>query len=300
MAMKAGGLLLAELISILLPVYLCAGTGFLWARMGRAFDTRLISELIMEVGAPCLIFGSLAAVELDPRALGSFALAVTMASLGLALLGAAILRPLGLAANTYLAPIVFMNAGNMGIPLCYFAFGEEGLAYAVCFFAIVSLIHFTLGQWLWSGTASAAIIFRTPLAYAAVAGAAVVAFDVEVPRWLERTTGLLGDFTVPLMQFSLGVSLSRMRLSDVPRGVLVAGLRMGLGLAVGFGLTAAFAIEGVARGVFILDCAMPVAVFNYMMAERFGRSPDEVASTVVLSTLLAFATVPLLLAYLLP
>ena len=110
---------------------------------------------------------------------------------------------------------------------------------------------------------------------------------------------VLGGITIPLMQLSLGVSLAQLRLADVPRTLSLAVARLGLGLLVGLGLASAFGFEGVARGVLILDCAMPAAVFNYMMAERYGRSPSDVASVVVLSTLLSFATLPLLIGWLL-
>ena len=67
---------------------------------------------------------------------------------------------------------------------------------------------------------------------------------------------------------------------------------------VGVALAAALGLEGTARGVFIIDCAMPVAVVNHLFATRYDRSPNEVASVVVLSTTLTFVTLPLLLAWL--
>jgi malate permease and related proteins len=51
--------------------------------------------------------------------------------------------------------------------------------------------------------------------------------------------------------------------------------------------------------VTILQSAMPVAVFSYLFAVRYNRSPEEVAGTVVISTLLSFASLPALLWYVL-
>jgi predicted permease len=116
---------------------------------------------------------------------------------------------------------------------------------------------------------------------------------------LRRTTSVLGGFTIPLMQFTLGVSLAGLRPGRLPRAFGLAIARFGLGLVVGIGLASAFGLEGVAWNVFVLDCAMPVAVFNYLLAQRYGRSPDDVAGLVVISTLLSFLTVPVLLAWLL-
>jgi predicted permease len=41
---------------------------------------------------------------------------------------------------------------------------------------------------------------------------------------------------------------------------------------------------------------MPAAVFNYLIAQRYEQRPEEVASVVMVSTLLAFGTLPLILA----
>ncbi len=291
--------MLTELLSIVAPIYVCAGLGFLWARSGRAYDTALVTDLITLIGAPCLVFSSLVSLAIDPGAMLEMAGATLAALVCFAAVGAVVLHFAGLPRTTYLSPIVFANAGNMGLPVALFAFGEEGLALGACFFAVNALVHFTVGQWFWSGRASFGQLARTPLAYAAVAAAAVLAFGLPVPEWIVDTTRLLGGFTIPMMQLTLGVSLGRFAAGRLPRGLALSLLRIGMGFAIGVGLAALLGLEGAARGVFIVDCAMPVAVFNYMLAEQYGRDPAEVAGLVVLSTLVSFASVPLVLAYVL-
>jgi len=44
---------------------------------------------------------------------------------------------------------------------------------------------------------------------------------------------------------------------------------------------------------------MPVAVFNYLLAIRYRRSPEEVAGAVLVSTILSFLSLPALLWYVL-
>lgn len=291
--------MLARLVDIVAPIYVVAGLGWWWARSGRRYDTPLVTDLIMTIGAPCLVFASLTSLEVEPAALGTMAVAAIAAFGALAVAGAVALGLLGLPLDTYLSPIVFMNAGNLGLPVCLFAFGEAGLALGVVFFAVGALLQFTVGLAFWSGRLDLRVLARTPLAWAAVAAIAVVVAGLHPPEWLGRTTTLLGGFTIPLMQFTLGVSLGQLGAGPPGRAVVVAGLRLGLGILVGFALAGTFALEGVARGVFVLDCAMPVAVFNYLLAQRYERSPESVAGVVVVSTLLAFATVPVLLAVLL-
>lgn len=288
--------MLSQLVSILLPVYLCAGVGFLWVRAGRRYDTRLVTDLVMWIGAPCLAFSSLVGVDLAFAEIVQMAGATLLATVCLALAAGLLLRLTRTPLASFLAPMTFGNTGNMGVPICYFAFGDAGLALGVCFYATTALLHFTVGQWMWSGRASIGQLLRTPLAWATGIAFAMKGFDLPAPEWLLRTTSLLGDFTIPLMQITLGVSLAQIVPSRIPRNLALAGLKLGLGAAVGFGVAGALQLEGVARGVVVLDCAMPVAVFNYMFAVSFDRSPSDVASVVVLSTLLSFLTLPLVLA----
>lgn len=287
----------AELVSIVAPIYLIAGLGYGWARTSRAYDQKFVTNIVMNIGAPALVFARLSNLEMDPDALVTMVMAAIASLVCFFAIGSLVLRLAGLSLQTYLGPVVFGNSGNMGLPLCYFAFGDEGLAFGVCFFATTAIAHYTVGQWVWSGRTSLREV-NTPLTWAVAAAVAVLAFELPVPLWLDRTSSVLGGLTIPLMQLSLGVSLARLELTDVPRTFALSALRLGMGFGVGVALAGAFGLEGTARGVLILDCAMPAAVFNFMMAEKYGRNPTEIASVVVLSTLLAFVTLPLLIAWL--
>ena len=202
-----------------------------------------------------------------------------------------------LPAHTYLPPLVFGNSGNMGLPLCLFAFGETGLALAVAYFATVSLVHFTAGISVWSGHFSPAELLGTPLTWAVALAVGVLALDVRVPGWIVQTTELLGGITIPLMLLTLGASLHDLGLSSVPRSLGLSAVRLGVGFAAGWGVAQLLGFEGVMRGVVIIEASMPVAVFNFLFAERYHRAPESVASLVVLSTLLAFVTTPLVLRF---
>jgi predicted permease len=290
---------LVELLSIVAPIYVTIGLGYGWARLGRRYDTDLITDLVMTIGAPCLVFSSLIRLDMAPSALAEMVGATLVALLSFTLVAWIVLRVARLPRTSFLSPLVFANTGNMGLPVCLFAFGREGLALGVCFYATCAISQFTVGLWMWSGEVSFRQLLRTPLSYAALISALVVATGASVPEWIHRTTGLLGDFTIPLMQFTLGVTLARLRLGVAPHIFALSTLRIVMGLALGIGLCELLELEGVARGVFILDCAMPVAVLNYLLAEKYGRSPGDVASLVVLSTVISLVSLPLILVWLL-
>jgi predicted permease len=286
---------LLDVLLIVAPVFVCAVVGYGWVALDRPFNREELTRLIHDIGAPCLVFSQLVSLEVGPELLGriaSGALAIVVAT---AAVGALLLRVLRLPAHTYLPPIVFGNSGNMGMPLCLFAFGEPGLALGAAYFATVALLHFTAGVWVWSGRVTLGELLHTPLAYAAVAAVAVLWLDIEIPVWLRNTVRLLGGITIPLMLLTLGAALHDLRLASVPRSLLLATLRLGLGFAAGVAFTEWMGLEGVVRGVIIIQASMPIAVFNFLFAERYGRSPESVASAVVLSTLLAFVLLPFLL-----
>ena len=282
------------------PVYLCAAVGFLWARLGRAFDTVLVTDLIMGVGAPCLVFSSLVSYEIQFAEAVEMIAATTVAIACMAGVSAIVLGVARIPLNTFLAPLTFGNTGNMGIPLCYFAFGEAGLSLAICVFAVTSVLHFTVGQAIWSGRSGWGDVVKTPLVWAAVLALIMMATGWGGAPWLTRTTSLLGSFTVPLMQLTLGVSLARLGVVRPGRSLALALVKLFVGISVGLGVAWLFDLEGVAAGVLVLSCAMPAAVFNYMFAVRYERSPGDVASLVVVSTLLAALAVPVLMVLLLP
>ena len=290
----------SEILAIVAPVYICCGVGYVWAWLGRPFDTALFTDLIMRVGAPCLVFSSLVSYEIQFDQASEMILATFVATAVMAGLAAMVLRLARLPLNTFLAPMTFGNTGNMGIPLCYFAFGETGLALAICVFATTTVLHFTFGQVIWSSRVSWLEVAKTPLVWSAGLALVVMAWGVDVPAWLNRTTSLLGGFTVPLMQLTLGVSLARLGIVRFGRSAGLALLKLVVGITAGCAAVWLFELEGLSAGVLILGSAMPVAVFNYMFAERYERSPGEVAGVVVVSTLLALLTIPLLIYLLLP
>lgn len=289
--------MVATLVPIIAPIFICAGLGWAWARLGRPFDHYAVSVLATYIGAPCLVFSSLVGLSVEGAALADMAFAAVASLAVFALIGAVVLRVARLELAAYLSPLVFANVGNMGLPLCLFAFGEAGLELGVVYFAVSAVGMLVLGVWLVSGEPSPAAALRTPLPYAVAVALAFRVADAPPPGWLLNTTGLLGDMTIPLMLITLGVSLARMRVVRFARAAALAVLRLVMGVAVGLVLAAAFGLDGVARGVFLIQCAMPPAVFNYLFAQIYRRKPEEVASVIVLSTLIAFLALPLFMRY---
>lgn len=287
--------MLSELFAVVAPIALCVAVGFFWCRGGQHFPAEFVSALVTRIGAPCLIVGTLTEVKVSPRLLGEVGLAVLLVLLFTAAAGWLVCRAGGLSVRAMLGPLVFPNTGNMGLPLALFAFGDSGLAIALAVFLLVSFAHFTLGVALVSGSSPWREALRSPIVWAGAIGIALVLLEQSLPRWLENSVGLLGDFTIPLMLITLGVSLAQLRVRDLRRSVALALARLAIGVGAGVLACGLLELEGVMRSVVILQSAMPVAVFNYLLAHRYGAEPEAVAGTVVISTALAFGGLPLLL-----
>jgi malate permease and related proteins len=287
--------MLAELFTIVAPVFICAGLGFGWSRLGRVYDTEQTTALVTTIGAPCLAFHTLANLSAGAAQLGSMAAIAATAIVSCALLGTVVLRLARLPTRTFLPSLMFGNTGNMGLPLAFLAFGDQGLQLAIGVFVVHSITMFTVGVALASGRLSLTGLARIPLLYAVAAALAFMFTGMRPPTWLNATTDLLGGITIPLMLFTLGTSLARLRVANLKLSAALAAVRLVLGFTVALGLVTLLSVEGPARGVLILQLSMPVAVFNYLFAQRYGQRPSDVAAVVVLSTALSFITLPALL-----
>ena len=180
--------MLGQLAAIIAPVFACAAIGYLWARLRRPFETEFVTALVTNVGTPCLIASTLTKLTIDIGGFGSMALAALAVFAVVGVLGAIALRLVGLPSHSYLPALMFPNAGNMGLPLSLFAFGDVGLALAIAYFTVSSTLQFTLGVSLAAGTASPRRLVRIPLLYAVAISLVLMATGTPLPGWIMSCT----------------------------------------------------------------------------------------------------------------
>lgn len=290
----------SQLVPIIAPVLVGVLVGFGWQRLRLPFDRDFLTQLVMFVGVPCLILDGIAGLTTPPATFLSMVgyAIVVLATCGV--VGAVALRLLGQPLRSYLPPIAFGNSGNLGLPLCLFAFGSEGLGLAIGFYLVGSVTQFLIGPLFQGRQPVWRTLLTTPVNYAAAAGLALLATGTKLPLWVGNSIGLLAGMAIPLMLVALGHALGSFGVQRLPVAAGIATARLGLGFAAGWVLTLVLGLEGTARGVVIIESAMPVAVFNYLLAARYDRHPADVAGAILVSTLLSFATLPLLLLAALP
>jgi malate permease and related proteins len=290
--------LILTVIEIVAPVGILGLIGFLWVKLGHEYRMEFITRLSMTLSVPALIFTALMKSDLDPAALTTVSLAAVVAYGALTVVFWAIVRGMGMERRTYLAPLIFGNTGNVGLPLALFAFGQAGLGYAVVIFAVMILWSFTFGVWLVAGGGSPWRVVREPAMLATVLGAVFLWQGWQTPLWLTHSLDLLGQIAIPMMLITLGVAVARLSHGRMGRAVWISLGRAVVCLAVAMSVGWAFALEPVAFAVLILQVTTPIAVTSYMLAEKYGADAEAVAGLVIASTLLSVVTLPLTLVFL--
>ncbi|MBB3048058.1 hypothetical protein FHR99_002324 [Litorivivens lipolytica] len=287
----------ATITPVIVPIVVCIALGIWWGRSQPNFPSTFVGDLVMKIGAPALIIGTLGTTELQLNALLEVA-GAALVLLGITAVFAIIaclicrwpLRDIGV-------PLVAGNSGNMGLPLCLFAFGPEGLALSLGVFVLFSLTHFTLGSAVLTEKVPGPTLLKSPVVWSGLLAIGLVAVDYEFPVTLSNTLNLLGGMAIPLMLLTLGVSLVELKLKDVGTALWMGAMRIVVSVSAGVLTVTLLDLDGVLRGVILLQAATPAAVFNYLLAHQYRRSPEAVAGLVMASTLISFATIPLVLAF---
>lgn len=286
-------------LEITSPVMILGLIGYVWVRLGLDYRIEFVTRMAMTLSVPCLIFTALMKTEIDPQALADLSIA-SFAAYGVVVVAMwGLVRLARLETRTFLAPLIFGNTGNLGLPLALFAFGETGLGYAVIVFAVMAIISFTFGVWLVAGQGSLVKVVKEPLVAATLLGALFLWQGWQTPRFLTNTLELIGQMAIPLMLITLGVAVARLQTSGLARAAVLAVLKAVICAGVAYGVGRWFELSDTALAVLVLQVATPVAVTSYMLAEKYGADSDSVAGLVVVSTLLSIAGLPLLLAALL-
>lgn len=291
--------MLYQLFSIVVPVFVCAAIGFFWAKSGRHYDTEMVTSLVSAIGVPALVLSTLLTVNVELSALVQMAGSTVGFLVIMSGVGYLFLKVMGYSIRSFLPALVFPNTGNMGIPLALFAFGADGMALAVAYFSVCIAFQFSAGVAVSTGSTSLKSLLRVPTLHAVGIAIFLLATGIKLPEWAMGTLDLLGGFAIPLMLITLGISLARLHISGFGKTLLISLFRLLVGFVVALVLAEALGLEGAMRGVLILQSTLPVAVFNYLFAQKYNTDPETVAGTVVLSTILSFTTLPLLLWFLL-
>ncbi len=283
-----------EIFTVTAPVFIIVILGYFWSLWKQKLDTETLSNLVVRVSTPCLVFTTLTSFHVQFGLIWQMALSAFLALVASAVAGATVLKLSRLPLNTYMPSLMHPNSGNIGLPLILMAFGDQGLALGIAYFVVISISQYTVGYGISAGSFSLARLVRQPIIYAVIASLIVMAFDLPVPAWLGNTTKLLSGIVIPALLMVLGFSLARLKIGDLKLAFYLTIVRATMGVVIGLSLIWLLDLSGPPAGVVFLMSTMPIAVFNFVFAEHFNRSPEKVAGVIVVSTAMAFLALPVL------
>jgi len=279
-------------LSPVIPVFMLIAAGFTFAHW-KKISLASVTELIVYLGTPSLVFSSLASKPLFAGDILILFSGIVLIFAGVGLLIRIYFAMFGFKSRGFALPALFMNAGNMGIPLALFAFGQAGMQRATLIFVMITFLQYSLGIYLLNGRGNWRESFRLPLIYAAVAGLLVNLAEVKIPEILLQPVAMLGQATIPIMLISLGYRLHEVESLQWGHALGGAILRIFGGFAAANIAVLAIGATGVNRQVLLLYGALPAAVINFVLTEKYRQDPALAASIVVISTFLSVLTIPI-------
>ena len=291
--------MLLRIIAIIFPIFAIVAVGYAYARVKKP-DMAFANQLNMDLFVPALVFAALANKSFDLMANWKLALGGTIIVLGSGLLAWPVAKLMKVPANTLLPPMMFNNSGNMGLPLMVLAFGEQALPLAVVLFFVENTLHYSLGTWMPDHHAKLWNLWRVPVIAAAIAGLAVSLLRIELWAPLYIGIKMLGDVSIPLLLFSLGVRLTDSVSKDVTLGLVGAALCPLAGMAIAWAMAPLLGVDDMQAGMLLIFGALPPAVLNYIFAEKYKQEPERVASIVMIGNTASLLFIPLALFFALP
>ena len=284
--------LIYRIIAIIVPVFGIVAIGYLYARYRQDTDMSSGNRLNMDVFTPALIFDYMSASEYAISDFYLLSLGCIAIVLGSGLLAWPVARAFGYQWKTLVPPMMFNNCGNMGLPLAVLTFGEELLPAAILLLAISNFLHFFVGQQLITQHWSPKAVVTNPMIVATVLGIGVSVTGIEIHETLRQPIHMLGLISIPLMLFSLGVSMLAIDLTNWRISLIGSILCPLSGLLIALPFTLFFPLPGGQAPLLILFSILPPAVLNFMVAERYGQEPQRVASIVLLGNLASVLIIP--------
>ena len=299
-----GGIFLVFL-NVVTPVFILVVIGyFVGPRL--KIDARSLSRTAYFVFIPAFVFNIISEAKIDSELALQMLSFILVAQIAVALLGFLVGKALRQSREITAAFVLiatFGNVGNFGLPLIVFRLGESARTYATVYFVATVFISFVIcvgvASWAHSGGVTAVFsVFKTPALIALIPALVFNITDVEVPIFLSRLSGLLGQAMIPVMLITLGVQMGEIPKIKINFNVFAAStVRLIGGPVLALLIVPYFGLEGLERSTGILQAAMPAAVLASIIALEYKLLPEFVTTTVLFSTLYSILTLTVILTF---
>ena len=284
-----------KLIDVIFPVFFVIGIGFYLGKKDPNINTDLITNFAANIGSPAMIFYSITTTGVTLSIFLEYFIYSLIIISAFSIVGVIFLIFLKKDYISELPPLILPNTGNIGLPLCLFAYGTAGLGVASAIASVVILLHFTIGVLLAKKSFSLKILIKNMPIYGIIISVLFLYFEWNVPGYVENTTFLLTYATIFLILMSLGIALAKLEVVSWTHASILGAVRVIIGPLIGFGLIKFLNLNGFAAGVLLIQSCMPSAVLTYLVGSMYSERKvvDSIASVIVTSTIMSFITIPI-------
>jgi len=284
----------SKLFEVLFPVFFIVGIGYYLGKKNPKFDTTFITNYSADFGAPALFIFAITSSGVTYGLFSEYFIYSIIALTCFAFTGIIFLFFMKKDISRELPPFFLPNTGNMGIPICLFAYGTLGMGVAAAISSLVVLLHFTVNIFLASKKFDIKIILKSPSTYAVIVAVSFLYFDMEMPKIVLNTVMLLGYAMIVMILMSLGVSLTQLKVFSLKSSLISSFGRVIIGPIIGFLIIKIFNLSGFAAGVLLIQSSMPSAILTYLIASMYSpkKIVDNISSMIVVSTLMSLITIP--------
>ena len=285
-----------KLFEVLFPVFFIVGIGYFLGKKKSDIDTTFITNYSANLGAPALFIFAITSSGVTYEVFSEYFIYSIIALSCFAITGVIFLFFMKKDISRELPPFFLPNTGNMGIPICLFAYGSLGMGVAAAISSLVVLLHFTVNIFLASKKFDVKIILKSPSTYAVIIAVFFLYFELEMPKYVLNTVMLLGYTMIVLILMSLGVSLTQMKVFSFKSSLISSVGRVIVGPIIGFSIIKIFNLSGFAAGVLLIQSSMPSAILTYLIASMYSpkKIVDNISSMIVVSTLMSLLTIPII------
>ena len=285
-----------KLFEVLFPVFFIVGIGYLLGRQKSDIDTTFITNYSANFGAPALFIFAITSSGVTYSVFSEYFIYSIIALSCFAITGIIFLFFMKKDISRELPPFFLPNTGNMGIPICLFAYGSLGMGVAAAISSLVVLLHFTVNIFLASKKFDIKILLKSPSTYAVIVAVTFLYFDFLMPKFVLNTVMLLGYTMIVLILMSLGISLTQLKVFSLKNSLISSIGRVIIGPIIGFLIIKVFNLSGFGAGVMLIQSSMPSAILTYLIASMYSPKEivDNISSMIVVSTLMSLITVPII------
>lgn len=305
------------LLNIVLPVFILLALGYGTSRWLK-LEPRPFGRLGLYLLSPVMVLNSVLNAQIraeEVRLILLFGLFWTVVMIVLTLALGRVVRWSPYHRTAMLLSTAFTNAANYGLPVCLYAFGQDGFDRAAVYVIFNTMSMSSLAVYLaaraqamagagdgpvprvWKG--ALAKMLEMPMLQAAALGGLLRWLDLPLPEPLARTVQSLGAAAVPFLLVVLGMQLTSIQLRGAALRITVGTvMKLAVGPLVAWGITSVMPVEALTAKVLIVESAMPAAINTTLIAMEFQSDHDVVASTTLVTTVLSVGSLAVVLAWL--